>query len=321
MGSPSFGVCLLGQLFAMEPSPAPTLFYSCILFPQYCDLVEDALSSTTTSTIPSSSSSTNIPIIPWTSSSTNKPWTSSSSSTSTSQSTHVNDVLLDPTKNPTTSNEFGSFQSTASNSLNDEVPAAMVVLIFGGILFAAALSVCFYHYKKKQIKSTKSSRDVLNVAQHVMDSSHNVNDLEANKSNDKNVENNAIDDKDDMKISRMETKDGIISMVSMESMYANDNAADPEIETDAENTTTNNDGTGGGEGMDKYQEIEMKLKEVDDENWKQYLDNIKKEGIDDKTLQSKKFLDTFHDKHELWAELIPLRVPRTYFVSTLYGDV
>ena len=77
---------------------------------------------------------------------------------------------------------------------------------------------------------------------------------------------------------------------------------------------------GGGEGLNKYADIERMLKIVDPDDYEQYLNNFKREKVDDARLQKYKL--RYSRENKIWGEkLIPAHGPCEDFLDLLYADV
>merc|ERR1711997_252554 len=84
-----------------------------------------------------------------------------------------------------------------------------------------------------------------------------------------------------------------------------------ETETNEINSQNTNELNDGGEGMNKYGRIERILKEIDDDDWLSYLDNFKKQKMDDKAVFDE---NLFGKDHSIWTSLIPEIVIRERFL-------
>ena len=81
--------------------------------------------------------------------------------------------------------------------------------------------------------------------------------------------------------------------------------------------TVNNE---ANEGLDKYANIERVLKAVDPDDYVYYLNNFKREKVDDATLQKIKLRYSRNDM--IWGKkLIPAHGPCQDFLDVLYADV
>ena len=76
-------------------------------------------------------------------------------------------------------------------------------------------------------------------------------------------------------------------------------------------------GNEGEEGHDKYANIGVLLKAVETKDYEQYLDNFKREKVDDVRLEECK--KKYSREHPLWTQLIPAFGDRQDFIKHLYA--
>ena len=76
--------------------------------------------------------------------------------------------------------------------------------------------------------------------------------------------------------------------------------------------------TGGMEGINKYSNIVNILQAVEPDEYTQYLENFKREKVDDQRLQ--KYKVRFSRHHQIWKQLIPAFGTRQDFLDCLYAN-
>ena len=254
------------------------------------------------------------------------------------------DPTLNPSSNPIVSSTMSRINQTESEKNSDENEKNMfgdyhfvkIGLMVGSILPIICVIIGCYHCVDKQLTNEPETNNTNHTIQRLQsgspipkaedDTLEIVTKKKQSAKETKNTTNNVFATpgkgqgivmmgfvNENEKIETNKSSNIEMKSVLVKNMHTSTVSIDEMInaQTNTQQTTKNN---AGEEGINKYCKIENILKEIDEDEYKKYLTNFKKQKVDDDAVFGQ---NLFPSDHEIWKELMAEIGVRAKFLNAM----